>query len=318
MWRSAVGARNSGDHSRRSERDATRPDGGLCHAAAVRTCEHPRRPADRARNAQPRGVLRWPDGELNTGRTARGTSTAAPPTATSTSSSRVSPDIPIGSHGLAVSLTAGRGFARSASDDPMDRTFPQVSVNNHLSRFSSASSSFGALRAGAADWRAESSTAMSRRTRAQPEVSRFGDSWSARATVHPFRGVELSASMARVESPEFVRASGSIRKASAVSASSWENASRSESPILLAEWARTHDDRSGRRVFTFTTFLAEAGVHPPRPLGRASPGADETRRKRRERSIPSQSRPQIEFRDSGTCWTVVTAAAGTNGRRAGY
>jgi hypothetical protein len=229
-------------------------------------------------------------------------------------------NIPIGSRAIGVSLTGGRGFAPFGSDDPMARPFLKYPVNHHLAQILERIVVVGALNAGALTleggvFNGDEPTSPS----SAPKWSRFGDSWSARATVHPLSGVELSASMARVESPEFREGLGlDQRKRSAVLRIHRANASRSEFRYLLAEWARTHDDRRGQRVFTFTTFLAEGAY-----TRRSHWGAlrfERTTRPEEERTIDPfrNPRPQIEFAILGrTRWTVVTAAAGTNGPHLG-
>jgi hypothetical protein len=229
-------------------------------------------------------------------------------------------EVPIGSRRLGVSITGGRGFAPFGTDDPMVRPFVKYPVNHHLAQILERIVVVGAVQAGALTLEAgvfngDEPTDPS----STPKWSRFGDSWSARATVHASPGVELSASTARVESPEFREGLGlDQRKSSAALRIDQANAGRSASRYLLVEWARTHDDRDGQRVFTFTTFLAEGSY-----ASRGRWGAlrfELTTRPEEERTIDPfrNPRPQIEFAILGrTRWTVVTAAAGTNGRRIG-
>ncbi len=229
-------------------------------------------------------------------------------------------DVSIGSRRLSVSLTGGRGFAPFGSDDPMARPFLKYPVNHHLAQILERIVVVGALHAGALTleggvFNGDEPTNPS----STPQWSRFGDSWSSRATVQAFRGVEISASVARVESPEFREGLGlDQRKASVVLRMERANDTRSESRYLLAEWARTHDDRRGQRVFTFTSFLAEGAYKRRGHWGALR--FERTTRPEEERTIDPfrNPRPQIEFAILGrTRWTVVTAAAGTNGRRLG-
>jgi hypothetical protein len=229
-------------------------------------------------------------------------------------------DFAIGARALGASLTFGRGFAPFGSDDPMVRPFLKYPVNHHLAQILERVVLVGALRAGAFGleggiFNGDEPTNPS----SAPNWSRFGDSWSVRATVYPLRAVELSASMARVESPEFREGSGlDQRKTSAVLRIERPNAPGTESRYLLAEWARTHDYRRGQRVFTFTSFLAEGSYE--RRGHWAALRFERTIRPEEEREIDlfRNPRPQIEFAILGrTRWTVVTAAAGTNRPRLG-
>ena len=229
-------------------------------------------------------------------------------------------NVALGGRRLSVSLAGGRGFAPFGSDDPMARPFLKYPINHHLAQILERIIVVGALQVAGLTleggvFNGDEPTNPS----STPNWSRFGDSWSTRATVQPFRGVEISASIARVESPEFREGLGlDQRKASAVLRIERASDTRSESRYLLAEWARTHDDRRGQRVFTFTSLLAEAAY-----TRRGNWGAlrfEQTTRPEEERTIDPfrNPRPQIEFAILGrTRWTVVTAAAGTDRPRVG-
>jgi hypothetical protein len=162
--------------------------------------------------------------------------------------------------------------------------------------------------------------------RSVPKWSRFGDSWSARATLRPRRGIELAVSAARVESPEFRDGLGlDQRKTSAVVRIDQATAGGAGSRYFLVEWARTHDDRQGRLAFTFSSLLAEGAYCRRGPLAAnagwvAALRVERTTRPEEEREIdPFRTpRPQIEFGILGrTRWTTATAALGTNAARIG-
>ena len=195
----------------------------------------------------------------------------------------------------------------------MVRPFVKYPVNHHLAQILERILVVGAARAGPATiegavFNGDEPTNPS----STPKWSRFGDSWSARATLRPASFLELSASVARVESPEFRDGLGlDQRKTSAVIR--FEQArGEAERRYVMAEWARTHDDRQGRQVFTFTSFLLEGSF-----ARRGRWGAlrlERTTRPEEERQIdPFRTpRPQIEFAILGrTRWTAITAAAGT-------
>jgi len=220
----------------------------------------------------------------------------------------------------AISLTAGRGFAPFGSDDPMSRPFVKYPANHHLAQILErlvvvAAVHTGALTLEGGIFNGDEPTSP----RSLPKWSRFGDSWSARATLRPAHGVEIAASAARVDSPEFREGFGlDQRKTSAVLRIEQPAASGAGSRYLLAEWARTHDDRRGRLAFTYTSLLAEGAY-----CHRGRWGAlrmERTIRPEEERLIdPFRTpRPQIEFAILGrTRWTAATVAGGTTGARAG-
>ncbi|MDQ3997522.1 MAG: hypothetical protein M3303_10985 [Gemmatimonadota bacterium] len=236
-------------------------------------------------------------------------------------------DVGAGQRRAALSLTAGRGFAPFGSDDPMARPFAKYPVNHHLAQILErlvvvAAARSGPLMLEGGIFNGDEPTDP----RSVPAWSRFGDSWSGRVTLTPARGVELAASVARVESPEFKEGLGlDQRKTSAVLRIAQPVAGGRGSRYVLAEWARTHDDRRGRVAFTFTSFLVEAAYcgRGPVPDGAGWTGAlriEQTTRPEEERQIDlfRTPRPQIEFAILGrTRWTVVTAASGTNAARLG-
>jgi hypothetical protein len=229
-------------------------------------------------------------------------------------------DLSLRAQPAALSLTAGRGFAPFGSDDPMARPFVKYPVNHHLTQVLERLVLIAAARAGPLTVEGglfNGDEPLS--PGSVPNWSRFGDSWSVRATALPAAGVEIAASIARVESPEFRDGLGlDQRKASTVLRIERSQPRSEQSRYLLAEWARTHEYRRGQHVFTFTSFLAE-GAYSQR--GRwAAVRFERTTRPEEERLIDSfrTPRPQMEFAILGrTRWTAVTIAAGTNAPQAG-
>ncbi len=204
----------------------------------------------------------------------------------------------------------------------MTRPFLKIPVNHHLAQILERVVVIAAARGGpltleAGVFNGDEPTSP----RSTPVWSRFGDSWSARATLRPLSGVELSASAARVESPEFREGLGlDQRKRSVVLRVEQPSAHATGSRYFLTEWGRTHEDRDGRVAFTYTTFLAEAAYSA---RFRADGGAvwmgglrvEQTTRPEEQRLLdPFRTpRPHIEFAILGrTRWTAVTAALGTN------
>lgn len=156
-----------------------------------------------------------------------------------------------------ASIFGGRGFAPFGSDDPMMRPLEKYPVNHHLAQVLERVLTVGAIRYGpvigeAALFNGDEPVSASE----GPNWDRFGDSWSARVTVLPITGAEISGSIAHVESPE-VRLGRGIdhRKESVVarfnrsSADSWR--------YFLAEWARTDERDRGRSATVLSSLLAE-------------------------------------------------------------
>ena len=155
-----------------------------------------------------------------------------------------------------------------------------------------------------------------------PRISRFGDSWSARATVLPHASTELQASYARVASPEELAGGGLDQRKRSISA-------RAESPgggrYLLAEWARTveRDHRRDRAAFAYESALAEAAVHVGE-LG-VSLRIEQSERPEEDRLLDAfrTPRPSRDLSINGiTRWRAATLAlvapAVTQGAIAGY
>jgi hypothetical protein len=229
-------------------------------------------------------------------------------------------ELDVGGRVVAVSLTGGRGFAPFGSDDPMARPFAKYPVNHHLAHVLErlvviAAARIGPVTLEGGAFNGDEPTSPT----SVPVWARFGDSWSARATLRPAAGVEAAASAAHVESPEFREGLGLDQRKRSV-------AVRFEPPALpggpsrylLVEWARTHDDRRGRVAFTYSSFLLEGAY-----CRRGRWGAlrfERTTRPEEERLFdPFRTpRPQIEFAILGrTRWTTLTAALGTKAARAG-
>lgn len=210
--------------------------------------------------------------------------------------------------GTRLSLAVGKGFAPFGTDDPMARPLVKFPVNHHLAQLLERAVVVGAARRGpllveAALFNGDEPTSPW----AWPRLRRVGDSWAARATVLPLAGVELSASMADVASPEHEGGQGLDQR-------KWSVAARLERggrrPLyLLAEWARTDEEQRSRRAFRYETVLAEAGgrVGPVELAARV----EQTDRPEEERlTDPFRTpRPHADFNLLGiTRWRVASAA----------
>ena len=161
---------------------------------------------------------------------------------------------------LQVSLSGGRGFASFGTDDPMMRPLVKFPINHHLSQILERGALVGAARVGNVILEASTFGGDEpAKPSSVPRASRFGDSWSTRATVLPMPGAELQASYARVASPEVPAGFGLDQRKQSLSARVIsENGSR----YVLAEWARTveHDHSRLLDVFAYESALAEGAV----------------------------------------------------------
>lgn len=164
-----------------------------------------------------------------------------------------------------ISVTAGKGFVPFGSDDPMSRPVLRYPVNHHLAQILERAVIQTGARVGPVAIEGGFFNGDEPERPGQwPRVGgRFGDSWAARLTVMPISGVELSASRAKVHSPEHRPGAGS-------DAWKWHASARLDRPLLggqayaLAEWARTEEVDG---FFVFKSVLAEAafqrGGHRP-------------------------------------------------------
>jgi hypothetical protein len=164
-----------------------------------------------------------------------------------------------------VSLTAGKGFVPFGSDDPMSRPTLHYPVNHHLAQILERAVVQAGVRVGpvALEGGIFNGDEPERPGQWPRVTGRFGDSWSARLTVMPVAGVELSASRAKVHSPEH-------RPGAGTDAWKWHLSGRVDRPLAggrlyaLAEWARTEEAEG---FFAFRSVLAEGawsvGGHRP-------------------------------------------------------
>lgn len=163
-----------------------------------------------------------------------------------------------------ISVSAGKGFVAFGSDDPMSRPTLRYPVNHHLAQILERAVVIAGAGAGPVVLEGTLFNGDEPEHPGQwPRWRRFGDSWAARLTVLPWRGAELSASRARVHSPEH-------RPGAGTDAWKWHVAARLERPVAsgrlyaLAEWARTEEAYG---TFVFRSTLAEVawaqGAHRP-------------------------------------------------------
>ncbi len=208
-----------------------------------------------------------------------------------------------------VSLFAGRGFAPFGSDDPMVRPFEKYPVNHHLAQILERVVAVGAVRYGPVigelgTFNGDEPTGPG----SSPNFSRFGDSWASRLTLLPIRGAELSASVARVASPE-VREGGGLdqRKASVVARYDHQTSDRWNYGLL--EWERTGERDHGALVTSLNSLLGEAAACRHGVI--AAVRLEQTDRPEEEPTLdPFRTpRPDVELTNLGVSrWTTLSLA----------
>jgi hypothetical protein len=205
------------------------------------------------------------------------------------------------------SLTAGKGFVPFGSDDPMSRPAVRYPVNHHWSQILERAMLVGGLRITHVMVEAALFNGDEPERPGQwPNWSRFGDSWSARATIMPLPGLEVQGSRAHVKSPEHRPGFGTDQDKWSVSARFERMLGRSQVYALL-EWART-DEAS---LFRFQSWLGEGSWTYGR--SRAYYRFESTDRPEEERSFDvfRSVRPHLENSIVGvTRWNEHTAGYG--------
>jgi len=212
--------------------------------------------------------------------------------------------------GWSASVFGGKGFVPFGTDDPMVRPFVKYPVNHHHAQLMERVLVVGTVRVRAA------TLEMARFNGDEPEgpadwpnAGRAFDSWAGRFTVAPSRFGELSASLARVESPEFATGEGLDQHKRSVSYRLLRRRGRWRYGFV--EWGRTEERNSRRTVFTFNTILAEGLWHVGR--GHIALRGERTERPEEDRlADPYRSvRPLLDFNILGrTRWDVVTLQGG--------
>jgi hypothetical protein len=211
--------------------------------------------------------------------------------------------------GVQWSVTAGKGFVAYGTDDPMTRPALIYPVNHHWSQILERAVVILGLRRGPLTvegtiFNGDEPVAWD----TWPNLSRFGDSWAARAAVQASSAVELQASYAHVKSPENRAGAGPDQDKVSVSA-------RVEQPLGsgrvsgLAEWAYTSEAAG---FFKFYSGLAEAQWS--RAVYRAYLRLERTDRPEDERVFGNPFRtvrPLLESSIIGvTRWFIATGGYG--------
>jgi hypothetical protein len=211
----------------------------------------------------------------------------------------------------AWSLSGGRGFVPFGSDDPMSRPLVKFPVNHHLSHVLERYVAVAGVRGApglleVALFNGDEPTGPY----ASPAARRFGDSWAARATLTPAPGLELSASVAAVASPEHRGGQGLDQHKLHAGARLARGDGATPRLYLLVEASRTDDRAGGRRIFRYESLLAEGAAR--RGPWMVAARLERTTRPEEERLVdPFRSaRPHAEGSIIGlTRWDVATLGA---------
>jgi hypothetical protein len=213
-----------------------------------------------------------------------------------------------GPDGVRVSVSLGKGFAPFGTDDPMSRPVVRYPVNHHLAQILERAVIIGGVTSGPLTLEAALFNGDEPESPGQwPRLSRLGDSWSGRITLHPIEPLELQASYANVHSAEH-------RLGSGLDQDKWSISARWDGPIggarvyWLAEWVRTSEAEG---LLFFRSLLAEGAWSPGR--SRLHYRFERTERPEEERSLdPFRSvRPHFENSIHGiTRWTIHTLGYG--------
>jgi hypothetical protein len=206
---------------------------------------------------------------------------------------------------VAVSASAGKGFAPFGSDDPMSRPVIRYPVNHHIAQVLERLVGIVAVRHGAVGIEAGLFNGDEPDGPGQwPNAGRFGDSWALRLTLTPLAGIELQGSLARITSPEHRPGGGLDHRQQSVSV-------RLDRPIggqqlyAMAELARSDDD-----VEPLGSFLAEGAWR--RRAAQVHYRFERTERPEEQRlADPWRTpRPHHDFSNFGyTRWSVHTLGA---------
>jgi hypothetical protein len=166
-----------------------------------------------------------------------------------------------GIHPLELSLSAGKGFAPFGTDDPMSRPPLRYPVNHHLAQILERAVAILGLHTSPLILEGGLFNGDEPERPGQwPKWSRFGDSWSVRATVLPTRGLELQGSHAAVHSPEHRPGFGTDQRKWSVSAR-WNGEVRGSAVYGFLEWERTSEAKG---FFVFHSVLGEGAWSPSR------------------------------------------------------
>jgi hypothetical protein len=208
-----------------------------------------------------------------------------------------------------VSLSAGKGFVAFGSDDPMNRVTFRYPVNHHWSQILERAVLIGGVAAGPVMVEGSLFNGDEPEEPGQwPNMERFGDSWAARLTLMPARGLEVAGSYAKVHSPEHREGAG-LNDSKVHAMARWEGMAAGHPLYAMVEWARVEE---GEGAFVYHTMLAE-GAYEIGPA-RLYYQFERTERPEEERVLDTKwrtIRPHLDNSTLGTTrWTINTLGAG--------
>jgi len=215
---------------------------------------------------------------------------------------------------FSVSLAAGRGFVPFGSDDPMMRPLEKYPVNHHHAQILERIQAIGAARVArgqqavtieGATYNGDEPTGPFH----GPRWSRFGDSWSIRASGQLVRGLELSASEASLISPELQQGGAFDHRQHHASLRIDRPNPRGDARYILAELARTDEITNGKTAFQYRSNLVEGEYGWRRAA--AALRLESTDRGEQTRLADPFRAPlgHVDFQNLGvTQWRVVTVA----------
>lgn len=213
-----------------------------------------------------------------------------------------------GAHPVTVSISGGKGFAPFGTDDPMTRPILRYPVNHHFAQILERAVGILGVRAGPFQLEGGLFNGDEPERPSQwPKLSRFGDSWSLRATVFASRALEFQGSHAKVHSPEHRPGFGTDQQKWSVSGR-WDGMIQRFPVYGLVEWERSSEAEG---FFVFHSLLAEgAGILGPSRLYYRFERTERPEEERGVRRFGSQ-RPILENSILGTTrWTIHTAGYG--------
>lgn len=206
-----------------------------------------------------------------------------------------------------LSVYAGKGIVPFGSEDPMLRPFTRYPANHHLAQILERAQIVAGARLGRLTIEASSFNGDEPERAADwPNTDRYFDSWSTRATVLGARGLEGSASIARVKSPEDPAGFGLNQNKRAASLRYLGTANQ-RVRYAMVEWAHTTEWLGPRKdLWSFASGLFEGSVLTP--IGDLSLRLERTSRPEEQRDkTPFRSvRPLLDFGILGrTLWESV-------------
>lgn len=203
-----------------------------------------------------------------------------------------------------VSLFTGKGIVPFGSADPMMRPFTRYTANHHLAQILERAQIVAAARLGRVTLEASSFNGDEpENPRDWPNGDRLFDSWAARATMTLAPGLEASASVGRVKSPEDPAGFG-------LNQNKWAAHVRYSGPTsrparyAMIEWAKTTEWLGPRKnLWSFASGLFEGAAHTP--IGDLALRLERTSRpeEQRDRTPFRSVRPLLDFGILGrTLW----------------